>query len=603
MAGGTRVVLAQAAWLVALVLALLVGRASRVDGSQISVVWPAAAVSFVWLLSAGTATVRLRVLALLGLTASAVNVLTGLDPLTSVLFGAVNLVHALVAVLVVHYGDDRPPGHRWDSVRDGLVLAAAAALSGTVSGILGGALAAWRLDAPFGSSAAQFTVRNTVSTAVLGAVLLTLPHLVQAWRTRRAGNLELLALLSTTVGAHFVAFRAGYDLPLAFLVLPFWVWAGARLEPPLAAVMVALSSVSVVRFVLSGESTLVSAGSIAAQVVVSQAYLSVTTVVAIGLSLSTSERDAALRSAEASALRLRRYLDSSLVGFAVLDLDGPAVLHSGNLALARFLARGTEQVEGLPWSLVVAGRDLAVLQIALDQTRSCERGQWHGEVEHLLPDGTSRWALVSLSALPPTGSERQAAAQFLDVTERRAAVQRLAHRAQHDDLTGLPNRTLLHERLESALDGRLPLPVPRQGQPAATVALLFLDLDRFKTINDSFGHRTGDQVLTTVAQRLKATLRPGDTVARLGGDEFVVLCPEVHGEAEAQLIADRLLEATRAPMLIDGTALTVTVSAGIALAALDDVATSMLQRSDHAMLAAKQALRGTAVLAPTNRVH
>jgi diguanylate cyclase (GGDEF)-like protein len=153
----------------------------------------------------------------------------------------------------------------------------------------------------------------------------------------------------------------------------------------------------------------------------------------------------------------------------------------------------------------------------------------------------------------------------------------------------LANRRLLTELLDADLAR-----TERDGLP---LAVAFLDLDGFKNVNDTHGHDAGDLVLCETARRLLTIFRKADTVARVGGDEFVVLCPQVQGEAEVRLIADRLLQATREPILIDGRALAITVSAGMALAEADDVAASLLQRSDHAMLSAKRQGRGISVLA------
>ena len=124
---------------------------------------------------------------------------------------------------------------------------------------------------------------------------------------------------------------------------------------------------------------------------------------------------------------------------------------------------------------------------------------------------------------------------FRDVSEMRAMTQRIAHSAQHDFLTGLPNRVLLTERLAQAIG----LAQRRHKQ----VALVFLDLDYFKNINDSLGHAIGDQVLQSAAARLTAAVRASDTVCRQGGDEFVILLAEIEQPLDAALVAEKLLEA------------------------------------------------------------
>jgi diguanylate cyclase (GGDEF)-like protein len=164
--------------------------------------------------------------------------------------------------------------------------------------------------------------------------------------------------------------------------------------------------------------------------------------------------------------------------------------------------------------------------------------------------------------------------------ERKRAEVQLAHQALHDPLTGLPNRTLFLDRLELAL--------ARSKRLEKAVAVLFLDLDRFKVINDSLGHEAGDRLLVELAARLQGVLRPGDTVARFGGDEFTVLCDEISGERDAVLIAERVAEAVSAPFLLDETEAFLTASSGIALAGAETRAEALIRDADAAMYRAKE---------------
>ena len=130
--------------------------------------------------------------------------------------------------------------------------------------------------------------------------------------------------------------------------------------------------------------------------------------------------------------------------------------------------------------------------------------------------------------------------------DHRRSVERLQHGALHDALTGLPNRTLFVDRLEQALRRA------RRRGPGSRAAVLFLDLDRFKVVNDSLGHQVGDQLLQAVALRLDAALRPGDTVARMGGDEFTVLLEDVADAREATVVAERVLATLADPFDVAG---------------------------------------------------
>jgi diguanylate cyclase (GGDEF)-like protein len=162
---------------------------------------------------------------------------------------------------------------------------------------------------------------------------------------------------------------------------------------------------------------------------------------------------------------------------------------------------------------------------------------------------------------------------------------RLEHQALHDPLTGLANRVLLLDRIQHALESSARRPT--------TAALLFMDLDYFKNVNDVSGHSAGDQLLLGVARRIQAAIRPSDTIARLGGDEFVVLCEDlVDPVEEGVAVAERIAERFADPFTVGGRETFVAASIGVAPASTNDTAESLLARSDHAMYRAKQLGRG-----------
>ncbi|HEY8215587.1 MAG TPA: EAL domain-containing protein, partial [Acidimicrobiia bacterium] len=166
--------------------------------------------------------------------------------------------------------------------------------------------------------------------------------------------------------------------------------------------------------------------------------------------------------------------------------------------------------------------------------------------------------------------------------DRAAAEDRLEHQAFHDPLTGLPNRALLLDRLGQAL--------LRLARNAGDVAVLFLDIDRFKVINDSLGHDAGDELLIEIARRIESSLQAADTVARFGGDEFVVVCERLHGEADAGVVAERLARALSEPVTLShGGVVVATASIGIALArGPHDRPETLLRDADTAMYRAKE---------------
>ncbi|MEA2123864.1 MAG: hypothetical protein QOI80_646, partial [Solirubrobacteraceae bacterium] len=166
-----------------------------------------------------------------------------------------------------------------------------------------------------------------------------------------------------------------------------------------------------------------------------------------------------------------------------------------------------------------------------------------------------------------------------DVTERKVAELQLQHDALHDSLTGLPNRVLFQDRLEHL--------VRRGMRTEGTSAVLFLDLDRFKIVNDSLGHLVGDGLLVEVADRLLTALRPGDTVARLGGDEFTVLLEDLTDFEEAQIIADRVLATLDTPFLVADQELYLSASIGIAMVPMSSTPEEVIRDADAAMYRAK----------------
>jgi diguanylate cyclase (GGDEF)-like protein/PAS domain S-box-containing protein len=194
-------------------------------------------------------------------------------------------------------------------------------------------------------------------------------------------------------------------------------------------------------------------------------------------------------------------------------------------------------------------------------------------------DGTEFPVEISLSPLR-TDQGVLVSAAVRDVSERKQAQLQLAHQALHDPLTGLPNRVLVAERLEQAL--------ARSAGTGSEVAVLFVDLDRFKVINDSRGHAAGDELLVIVAERLRRVVRTSDVVARFGGDEFVVVCEDRTAAFEASLVAERITEVLRDPILVDGQEIFLSASVGIAVADGAGSSDSLLRDADAAMYRAKE---------------
>lgn len=211
-----------------------------------------------------------------------------------------------------------------------------------------------------------------------------------------------------------------------------------------------------------------------------------------------------------------------------------------------------------------------------------ERGAWLGELVNQRKNGEIFPSWFSISrVLDSDGLVENYIAIFTDISERKKSRERLDFLAHHDSLTELPNRTLLNDRLEMAIN------TAKRRQEK--VGLLFIDLDRFKNVNDSLGHSAGDQILRQTAARLKRVIRNDDTVARLGGDEFVVLLPRVNNERDLAEIAIKLRDELLIPYALDDMPLHISPSIGIAVYPDDgDSPSELIKNADAAMYLAKE---------------
>ncbi|MBL8470559.1 MAG: diguanylate cyclase [Rhodocyclaceae bacterium] len=214
-----------------------------------------------------------------------------------------------------------------------------------------------------------------------------------------------------------------------------------------------------------------------------------------------------------------------------------------------------------------------------------ETGRWDGEIWNRRKDGSCYVQWMSVSVLPEGGGARYVAT-FSDITVRKQAEETYRHRAHHDHLTELPNRSMFEQHLQAAIAaGR------RYGRP---FALLYVDLDHFKEVNDQYGHAAGDKVLIEAARRLSAAVRESDLVARLGGDEFVVILSQIDGRHEAEEVALRIRVAMEQKFQLDGGSAYLSASIGVALSPEHGAdAETLIRNADAALYGAKRADRNT----------
>jgi diguanylate cyclase (GGDEF)-like protein/PAS domain S-box-containing protein len=212
-----------------------------------------------------------------------------------------------------------------------------------------------------------------------------------------------------------------------------------------------------------------------------------------------------------------------------------------------------------------------------------EQGFWRGEIWNRRKSGEIYAEILTISSVrDAAGRMQNMIGLFTDITSLKNYQEQLERMAHYDPLTGLPNRALLSDRLQQAVVG-----TQRRG---GGVAVMYIDLDGFKEVNDRHGHDVGDELLIAIAQRMKAILREGDTLARLGGDEFVALLVELAGSDDWRTILDRLQKAAAEPVTIGELELQVSASIGITLYPADQAdAATLLRHADEAMYRAKQA--------------
>ncbi|MGE4442428.1 MAG: EAL domain-containing protein [Desulfomicrobium sp.] len=284
------------------------------------------------------------------------------------------------------------------------------------------------------------------------------------------------------------------------------------------------------------------------------------------------------KKAEDKLLLAAKVFENTVEGIVVTDIGGTIEqVNPGFTAITGYSAE--EAVGGNP-RILKSDRHPQHFYSEM-WARLVEEGHWAGEIWNRRKNGESYPEWLTIAAVKnEAGQTTNYVSIFHDITELKRQQDALEYQAQHDALTGLPNRVLLGDRLRMAL-----AQLERSG---GKLALLFLDIDNFKTINDGLGHGVGDKLLVELARRLEVLLRGGDTLARLGGDEFLILLPEIESIDDASHIATRMLDALKAPFRHEDGEYIVTASIGLTIAPDDGTeGLKLVKNADMAMYRAK----------------
>jgi diguanylate cyclase (GGDEF)-like protein/PAS domain S-box-containing protein len=291
----------------------------------------------------------------------------------------------------------------------------------------------------------------------------------------------------------------------------------------------------------------------------------------------------ALRAAQAQFRAVTDHANDAMV-----SADGQGTIIMWNRSAGNVFGYSEEDVLGQPLTVLLAERSRPAHEKTLQWVADNGERSVVGQTVELVGQrkGGGEFPLELSLSTWTQGEQRYYTGIMRDVTERKRTAERLAYLATHDALTGLPNRTLFADRLDQAL--------ARSAWNQRLVAVMFLDLDRFKTINDTLGHDAGDLLIQTVATRLTGTVREGDTVARQGGDEFTIVLIDMAQTDDVALVAQKILNAMVQPFNLNGHQTPVTFSIGIACYPVDGTdAQTLLKHADTALYQAKARGRNT----------
>ncbi len=561
--------------------AMYVGRLTHVPPSQLAMAWPAAGVAVVWFLCLRSWGEHVFAIVAIMAVTGVVNQTTGVEPVGAWLFGMVNAANGIVGAAVLRASGWTTP-RPVRSLRDVAVLAVASVAGGLVSALSGGIVAAVRFGSGLSDGVGLIGFRNALSAFVGVSTLLAIGHLV-----RRVRRLSLTTVALSAFALTVTTALVEVPWPIAFIILPPLFLVALRCGTVVTAAVVGLQGIIVVTVTASGRGPLATVEPVELRVILAQLLILVLALVGLVASIIEQDRADALAASRRDRDRLRDHMDAALVAGAHLVLGREHALRTVevNSALAGLVALDHTRLVGTDPTDWFTADSADVLRQGIEDLAAGDSVGWRSQLQMSEAYGGA-WvdAAMSLVGGQYDGDGdilAEVNLQMIDITVQREAEHELARQALHDDLTGLPNRTLWTDRLRQALRQ-----AARSGRP---VAVLYVDVDHFKVINDTYGHQVGDGVLKAVARKLSELVRAEDTVARIGGDEFVVLCPDLGEREQAEHLAERIQLALRSAVDVGGHGILVSTSVGVAISSADDVEGHLLmRRADTALYAAKE---------------
>jgi diguanylate cyclase (GGDEF)-like protein/PAS domain S-box-containing protein len=450
---------------------------------------------------------------------------------------------------------------------------------------LEGGIGAWRGSKRW-SSRISTPAAAMASMAVCGLLFEALWPLVAAWGLK-AATAKLIVLLPLA----FVPFVLPTFSLMATVTLKKGHWPDLRQWFSsfswLAGIYLAAALVAGIVQLNASQHGLVTVGAVAL------AALGVVALLRVSIAHHEAEHSAqetrvsqARREAEQNQLRFAAAFTHAAIGMAIVDARGRIV--RVNQAFCALLRHDESALAGQRFVEMLRPRDVALFE---RQSRDVteRRGSTTDAVELRCTafDGGELWVTLHCGRYQdPDSAEDGLIYQVQDITSRQLAEAQLQHVAYHDSLTELPNRAYFHAQLAKAVDAS-------RNEPGTRFAVMFLDLDRFKVVNDSLGHFYGNELLREVGRRIQQCLRSKEVVARLGGDEFAVLLHDVHDSDDGMVLAERILHALSQPLPIGGTEIIPSASVGVTFSGLGHRSVDELLRdADLAMYEAKAAGRG-----------